>query len=131
MKSEGKIVVVMMFGLQAFQFNSKYLLAIHDHVYSSQFGTFIGNCQKEREVNTQYLSLKKYLYSILFVSDPVDSPCLVGFIFFSSAESRGYIYYNYFTEIIFPHSFWKKLFPCLLKLHDIFSSVSYPLSVHL
>ena len=63
MKSEGKIVVVMMFGLQAFQFNSKYLLAIHDHVYSSQFGTFIGNCQKEREVNTQYLSLKKYLYS--------------------------------------------------------------------
>ena len=53
---------------QAFQFNSKYLLAIHDHVYSCQFGTFIGkhfrslggmlklsftcnfagNCEKER-----------------------------------------------------------------------------------
>ena len=28
--------------LQAFQFNSKYLIAIHDHVYSCQFGTFIG-----------------------------------------------------------------------------------------
>ena len=27
---------------QAFQFNSKYLIAIHDHVYSCQFGTFIG-----------------------------------------------------------------------------------------
>jgi len=33
---------------QAFQFNSKYLLTIHDHLYSCQFGTFIGNCQKER-----------------------------------------------------------------------------------
>ena len=27
---------------QAFQFNAKYLIAIHDHVYSCQFGTFIG-----------------------------------------------------------------------------------------
>jgi len=26
----------------AFQFNSKYLLAIHDHLYSCQYGTFIG-----------------------------------------------------------------------------------------
>jgi myotubularin-related protein 6/7/8 len=34
---------------QSFQFNEKYLLTIHDHVYSCQFGTFIGNCQKERE----------------------------------------------------------------------------------
>jgi len=34
---------------QAFQFNHKYLLTIHDHVYSCQYGTFIGNCQKERE----------------------------------------------------------------------------------
>jgi len=33
---------------QAFQFNVKYLLTIHDHVYSCQYGTFIGNCQKER-----------------------------------------------------------------------------------
>jgi hypothetical protein len=42
---------------QAFQFNSKYLLAIHDHVYSCQFGTFIGNCEKEREVShTSFLA---------------------------------------------------------------------------
>jgi len=34
---------------QAFQFNSKYLLTIHDHLYSCQYGTFIGNCQRERE----------------------------------------------------------------------------------
>jgi len=34
---------------QAFQFNAKYLLSIHDHVYSCQFGTFVGNCVRERE----------------------------------------------------------------------------------
>jgi len=33
---------------KAFQFNDKYLLTIHDHVYSCQYGTFIGNCQRER-----------------------------------------------------------------------------------
>lgn len=32
----------------AFQFNDRLLLAIHDHVHSCQFGTFIGNCQKDR-----------------------------------------------------------------------------------
>ncbi|XP_074649739.1 phosphatidylinositol-3,5-bisphosphate 3-phosphatase MTMR6-like isoform X2 [Tubulanus polymorphus] len=32
----------------AFQFNDRYLLTIHDHVYSCQFGTFIGNCEKDR-----------------------------------------------------------------------------------
>jgi len=34
---------------QAFQFNSKYLLTIHDHLYSCQYGTFVGNCKRERE----------------------------------------------------------------------------------
>ncbi|XP_073497160.1 phosphatidylinositol-3,5-bisphosphate 3-phosphatase MTMR8 isoform X1 [Phyllobates terribilis] len=33
----------------AFEFSEKYLLEIHDHVYSCQFGNFIGNSQKERE----------------------------------------------------------------------------------
>ncbi|XP_041076885.1 myotubularin-related protein 8-like [Polyodon spathula] len=33
----------------AFQFNDRFLLEVHDHVYSCQFGNFIGNCQKERE----------------------------------------------------------------------------------
>ncbi|XP_013378996.1 myotubularin-related protein 6-like [Lingula anatina] len=32
----------------AFQFNERFLLTIHDHVYSCQFGTFIGNCEKDR-----------------------------------------------------------------------------------
>jgi len=49
---------------QAFQFNEKYLLAIHDHVYSCQFGTFIGNCQKDRQeykLNERTYSLWGYL----------------------------------------------------------------------
>ncbi|XP_066583291.1 myotubularin-related protein 6 [Prorops nasuta] len=31
-----------------FQFNEYFLLTIHDHVHSCQYGTFIGNCEKER-----------------------------------------------------------------------------------
>ncbi|KAL3174186.1 hypothetical protein MRX96_041345 [Rhipicephalus microplus] len=32
----------------SFQFNERFLLTIHDHVYSCQFGTFVGNCEKDR-----------------------------------------------------------------------------------
>lgn len=32
----------------AFQFNERFLLTIHDHLFSSQFGTFLGNCEKDR-----------------------------------------------------------------------------------
>ncbi|KAK3099384.1 hypothetical protein FSP39_003635, partial [Pinctada imbricata] len=32
----------------AFQFNERFLLTLHDHAYSCQFGTFIGNCEKDR-----------------------------------------------------------------------------------
>ncbi|XP_059984997.1 myotubularin-related protein 6 isoform X3 [Lagenorhynchus albirostris] len=34
---------------QAFEFNEAFLLQIHEHIHSCQFGNFIGNCQKERE----------------------------------------------------------------------------------
>lgn len=32
----------------AFQFNERFLLTMHDHVFSCQFGTFVGNCEKDR-----------------------------------------------------------------------------------
>lgn len=32
----------------AFEFNERFLLILHDHVHSCQFGTFIGNCEKDR-----------------------------------------------------------------------------------
>ncbi|KAK6060561.1 hypothetical protein COOONC_01783, partial [Cooperia oncophora] len=34
----------------AFQFNERFLIEIHEHAYSCQFGTFIGNCEKDRKV---------------------------------------------------------------------------------
>uniref|UniRef100_A0A8C5LSD6 Myotubularin related protein 6 n=1 Tax=Leptobrachium leishanense TaxID=445787 RepID=A0A8C5LSD6_9ANUR len=33
----------------AFEFNEAFLLQIHEHVHSCQFGNFLGNCQRERE----------------------------------------------------------------------------------
>nr|XP_057947637.1 myotubularin-related protein 7b isoform X1 [Doryrhamphus excisus] len=33
----------------AFEFNECFLIAVHTHVYSCQYGTFLGNCQKERK----------------------------------------------------------------------------------
>lgn len=32
----------------AFEFNERFLISLHTHVYSCQYGTFLGNCQKER-----------------------------------------------------------------------------------
>ncbi|XP_073469525.1 phosphatidylinositol-3,5-bisphosphate 3-phosphatase MTMR6 [Aquarana catesbeiana] len=45
---------------QAFEFNEAFLLHIHEHVHSCQFGNFIGNCEKEREE----LRLKEKTHSL-------------------------------------------------------------------
>lgn len=45
---------------QAFEYNEAFLLQIHEHVYSCQFGNFIGKCEKEREE----LRLKEKTYSL-------------------------------------------------------------------
>ncbi|XP_074072297.1 phosphatidylinositol-3,5-bisphosphate 3-phosphatase MTMR6 isoform X4 [Macrotis lagotis] len=45
---------------QAFEYNEAFLLQIHEHVHSCQFGNFLGNCQKEREG----LKLKEKTYSL-------------------------------------------------------------------
>ena len=45
---------------QAFQFNENYLIAILEHTYSCQYGTFIGNCDKQRNE----LKLKENTYSL-------------------------------------------------------------------
>lgn len=33
----------------AFQFNEVFLLTLHDHAHSCQYGTFVGNCEKDRQ----------------------------------------------------------------------------------
>ncbi|KAH7952763.1 hypothetical protein HPB49_000957 [Dermacentor silvarum] len=48
----------------SFQFNERFLLTIHDHVYSCQFGTFVGNCEKDRldlRLSSRTYSLWAYL----------------------------------------------------------------------
>lgn len=41
-----------------FEFNEKFLLTLHDHVHSCQYGTFIGNSEKEK--NELRLSERTY-----------------------------------------------------------------------
>lgn len=43
-----------------FEFNEKFLLTLHDHLHSCQFGTFVGNCEKER----RDLKLSETTYSL-------------------------------------------------------------------
>ena len=43
-----------------FEFNEKFLLMLHDHVYSCQFGNFIGNSERER----RDLKVKEKTYSL-------------------------------------------------------------------
>ncbi|XP_056628589.1 myotubularin-related protein 7b isoform X1 [Triplophysa dalaica] len=33
----------------AFEFNERFLIQLHTHIFSCQYGNFIGNCQKERK----------------------------------------------------------------------------------
>jgi len=43
-----------------FEFNEDFLIVIHDHIYSCQYGTFIGNCERERNE----LKLAERTYSL-------------------------------------------------------------------
>ena len=45
---------------QAFQFNEKYLVTILEHTYSCQYGTFVGNCEKQRSE----LKIREKSYSL-------------------------------------------------------------------
>jgi len=51
---------------QAFEFNESFLLLLHDHVYSCQYGTFLGNNDKQRrdaELASRTYSLWGYIHS--------------------------------------------------------------------
>uniref|UniRef100_A0A665WSG1 Uncharacterized protein n=1 Tax=Echeneis naucrates TaxID=173247 RepID=A0A665WSG1_ECHNA len=48
----------------AFEFNERFLITIHSHIYSCQYGNFIGNNQRERqEVCEKTHSLWSYLWT--------------------------------------------------------------------
>ena len=42
------------------QFNERFLITIQEHAYSCQYGTFIGNCERQRED----LNLRQKSYSL-------------------------------------------------------------------
>ncbi|KAM9313819.1 myotubularin-related protein 7b isoform 2-T2 [Pholidichthys leucotaenia] len=44
----------------AFEFNERFLIAVHSHIYSCQYGTFLGNCEKER----RDLRLREHSHSV-------------------------------------------------------------------
>ena len=43
----------------AFQFTERFLLALHDHAQAAQYGTFVGNCEKDR-LDLRYVLLILY-----------------------------------------------------------------------
>jgi myotubularin-related protein 6/7/8 len=48
----------------AFEFNELFLIHLHDHVHSCQFGTFVGNCQKDR-IDLRHVFDRFYLRKLL------------------------------------------------------------------
>lgn len=46
----------------AFEFNDKFLISVHNQIYSCQYGNFIGNCQRERVE----LGLREKTHSVWF-----------------------------------------------------------------
>ena len=54
----------------AFQFNEQFLVTLHDHVHSNQFGTFLGNCEKERiDERCIYTCMYVNYVMIVYLSD--------------------------------------------------------------
>jgi myotubularin-related protein 9 len=71
-KNEGPIFVVFLDSVRSlmehyplsFEFNEDFLIELFDHAYTSKFGTFLGNSEKEREqlmLKTRTVSLWTYL----------------------------------------------------------------------
>jgi len=57
-----------------FEFNEDFLVVLHDHIYSCQFGTFIGNCERERnELRVNELTYSLWAYLDSHVEDYVNA----------------------------------------------------------
>ncbi|XP_006832013.1 PREDICTED: myotubularin-related protein 6 [Chrysochloris asiatica] len=87
---------------QAFEFNEAFLLQIHDHIHSCQFGNFLGNCQKEREE----LKLVEKTYSLWpFLLD--DQKKYLNPLY--SSESQGLAVLEPST-VSFQFKFWRSMY---------------------
>ncbi|KAL1780554.1 myotubularin-related protein 6 [Sigmodon hispidus] len=87
---------------QAFEFNEAFLLQIHEHVHSCQFGNFLGNCQKEREE----LRLKEKTYSLwAFLLD--DKQKYLNPLYSSKSERMTVLEPN---TVSFHFKFWRNMY---------------------
>ncbi|CAI9178712.1 unnamed protein product [Rangifer tarandus platyrhynchus] len=87
---------------QAFEFNEAFLLQIHEHIHSCQFGNFIGNCQKEREE----LKLKEKTYSLWpFLLD--DQKKYLNPLYGSQSQKSAVLEPN---TVSFNFKFWRNMF---------------------
>ena len=53
-----------------FEFNELFLLTLHDHLFSCQFGTFIGNCEKDR-IDLRFLGHSTVYIIVISISNDV------------------------------------------------------------
>ncbi|XP_061290921.1 myotubularin-related protein 6 isoform X2 [Bos javanicus] len=87
---------------QAFEFNEAFLLQIHEHIHSCQFGNFIGNCQKEREE----LKLKEKTYSLWpFLLD--DQKKYLNPLYSSQSQKSAVLEPN---TVSFNFKFWRNMY---------------------
>lgn len=93
-----------------FQFNERCLIEMHEHAYSCQFGTFIGNCQKDRkDLNLSkrtkslwtYFNSKQDDYLNPFYK-PNRVSCLVNLDTRAAAFSVWHSLYNRFDDGLLP-----------------------------
>ena len=51
----------------SFEFNEEFLILLFDNIYASEYGTFLGNCQRERDqlfLSTRTVSLWTHVHSM-------------------------------------------------------------------
>lgn len=50
-----------------FEFNERFLIEINEHAYACEYGTFVGNCDKDRKVyfflSKSFSFIFKFLYT--------------------------------------------------------------------
>lgn len=86
-----------------FEFNENYLFTIHDHVYSCQFGTFIGNCERERNE----IDVKNATYSLWAKLDSQREQYINPLYKLSKESKRSFLEVQLFPQLI---RFWRSMY---------------------
>jgi myotubularin-related protein 1/2 len=86
----------------AFAFNEHFLVTILDHIYSCLFGTFLGNCEKQREklkVREKTISLWSFVNSQLEVyKNPLYTESIQQVLFPSASIRKLQVWKGYYLR---------------------------------